>query len=77
MSDAEVKWISSAQAALQKFQNLFSNYASDIVRWTPYKDGSLKIELTQKRFFVFLYLDERTWKLESLRYHLKHEEGKL
>lgn len=61
------------ELALIRFKTLFPNYSESIVKWTPEKDGSIRIELTEKRFFVFHYIDDRTWKLESLRYHLKKE----
>lgn len=52
---------------IEKFKSAFPSWANDIVKWTPEKNGCIKVELTGKRFYVFTYVDERTWRLETVR----------
>ena len=61
----------SKEAALARFKCIFPQFAGDIVKWTPNKDGSIRVELTGKRFFIFHYVDDRTWCLMSQRYKTK------
>lgn len=59
------------EAALARFKGIFPQFAGDIAKWTPNKDGSIRVELSGKRFFIFHYLDDRTWCLMSQRYKTK------
>lgn len=56
---------------IMRFKQVFPYWAADIVKWTPNKDGSMRIELTEKRFLIFTYVDDPTWKLETVRMHKK------
>ena len=56
-----------AVSDIEKFKAVFPNWANEIVKWTPNGDGCMKVELTGKRFFIFTYVDERTWRLETIR----------
>ena len=53
--------------AIDKFKTCFPFWADKIVKWTPNKDTTVRVELEGKIFFVFTYIDERTWKLETMR----------
>lgn len=55
--------------AVNRFCAIFPMWANHIVKWTPNKDGSVKIELTGKQFFIFTYADDHTWRLETVRMH--------
>lgn len=55
--------------AVNRFCVIFPNWAESIEKWTPNKDGSVKIELLGHRFFIFTYKDDRTWRLETVRMH--------
>lgn len=61
----------SCKTALDRFKEVFPEWSQQIVKWTPNKDGCIKIELEGKRFFIFTYVDERTWKLETVRMNVK------
>lgn len=52
---------------LKRFQELFPMWKDDIVKWTPNKDGTVKIELSGKRFLIFSYWGDRSWRLETVR----------
>ena len=56
---------------IDKFIQVFPQWEPQIVKWTPHKDGTLKVELTDKRFFIFTYWDDRTWRLETVRSYEK------
>ena len=53
--------------AIDRFKSVFPQWASEIVNWTPAGHGPIEVELTNKRFFVFTYVSERTWRLETVR----------
>ena len=61
----------SCKSAVDRFAQVFPEWGKQIVKWTPNKDGCVRIELEDKRFFIFTYMDERTWKLETVRMHSK------
>lgn len=52
---------------IEKFKAVFPNWADELVKWTPNSNGCIKVELTGKRFFIFTYVDDRTWRLETIR----------
>ena len=64
----------SCMNAVERFKQVFPEWGEKIVKWTPNKDGCIRIELEGKRFFIFTYIDDRTWKLETVRMHSKEEE---
>lgn len=70
---AEVSSVPSTRE-IDKFIQVFPFWEPHIVKWTPHKDGTLKVELTDKRFFIFTYWDERTWRLETVRSYEKKKE---
>ena len=57
--------------ALNRFKQVFPMWADEVTMWTPNKNGSVKLELTGKRFFIFTYADDRTWRLETIRMYKK------
>jgi hypothetical protein len=59
--------MASAQAMLERFKQVFPMWADDIVSYTPGKDNWIKVELTGKRFYFFKFINNLTWKLESVR----------
>lgn len=56
---------------IEKFKAVFPAWAQEIVKWTPEKSGSVKVELTGKRFFIFTYVDDLVWRLETIRMNKK------
>lgn len=56
-----------ATSDILKFKSVFPQWAEEIVKWTPDKNGCIKVELTGKRFFIFTYADDLTWRLETVR----------
>jgi hypothetical protein len=60
---------------LMTFIKVFPQWTDEVVTWTPNKDGSIRVELTGKRFFIFSYWDERTWRLETVRAASRRDEN--
>lgn len=60
---------------LQKFKEVFPFWVEDIRLWKLNKDDTIQVELSGKRFFVFTYIDEHTWRIETVRMH-KRDENK-
>lgn len=56
-----------AASDILKFKSVFPQLGEEIVKWTPDKNGCIKVELTGKRFFIFTYVDDLTWRLETVR----------
>lgn len=56
-----------AVSDIDRFKAVFPYWANEIVKWTPERNGCVKVELTGKRFFIFTYVDERTWRVETIR----------
>lgn len=63
----------AAKDILEKFKQSFPMWADSIVMYKQNRDGSLKIELTGKRFYIFTYTDDKTMRLETVR---SYEKGK-
>lgn len=61
----------SAQTMLERFKQVFPVWADDIESYTLQKDDTLKVELNGKRFYIFTYVNDVTWKLESVRMYKK------
>ena len=70
MLHAEVSFAVGANDIL-KFKSVFPQWAEEIVKWTPEKNGCIKVELTGKRFFIFTYVDDLTWRMETVRMNKK------
>jgi len=57
----------TGKSALEKFKVVFPWWVDDICVWKVNSDKSIQVELEGKRFFVFTYVDEHTWRLETVR----------
>ena len=60
--------------AIQLFKKIFPCWENSITKWAPQKDGSVRIELSGQVFFIVSVIDERTWRLETVRSWLKGDE---
>lgn len=61
----------ATRSELEHFKATFPMWKDRIVGWTPNKDGSIKVELSEKIFYVFTYSDDHTWRLETVRMYKK------
>ncbi len=59
--------MASNEQILKRFKEVFPMWANDIVKYTPEKNNVILVELTGKRFYYFQYIDDRTWKTETVR----------
>ena len=74
MLRVEVSWKMATKDILEKFKECFPCWADDIIMYKQNKDGSIKVELKGKRFYVFTYKDDRTMRCETVRSYEKSLE---
>lgn len=56
----------------KKFTSLFPEYAGNKVDcWFPNGKNSVRVRHKDKREFIFTYMSEKDWKLETLDSHIK------
>ena len=60
-----------AKLQMTRLKELFPDIYARATKWTPNKDGSIKLELEKHKFVIFTCSDERMWRLESVRMHEK------
>ena len=46
----------SCRTAIERFKEVFPEWGNRIVKWTPNKDGCIRVELEGKKFFIFTYI---------------------
>lgn len=59
---------------LESFKRLCPNLANDIVGWGVGDTNALRINLEDKRMFVFTYVSDDEWSLETLKAYAKRKE---
>ena len=61
----------NGRATVEKFKETFPQWADQIVKWTPNKDDSVKIELKNRKFYIFTCENDGSIRLESVRQYKK------
>ena len=59
---------------LENFKRLFPNLANDIASWGVGDDNAIRMNMEDKRMFVFTYISDNEWTLETLKAYAKRKE---
>lgn len=59
---------------LEDFKRLCPNLANDIAGWGVGEENAIRINLEDKRMFVFTYNSDDEWSLETLKKYAKRKE---
>ena len=58
------------------FELYFPDYAVDKVElWFPNGKNSIRVRQTNKQEFIFSYIDQKTWRFETVNNFLKNIRG--
>lgn len=58
------------------FELYFPDYAGDKVElWFPNGKNSIRVRQTNKQEFIFSYIDQKTWRFETVNNFLKNIRG--
>lgn len=58
------------------FKKLMPIYGDKTVEWSPHGYNKIRVRLATKEDFIFTWFNDKSWRFETLKSYLKHEERK-